>query len=146
MNNATLRDVIILVTRVAVGIVFIAHGWQKVDEWGLDGTSAAFDQMGVPLPTLSAWFAAIVELVGGAALVLGAAVPVVALLLAVDMLGAFIIVHAGNGVFVSGNGFELVLTLTAATLLFAVLGAGKYSVDHLVAPRLRLGSRRTASV
>ncbi|MDI6099442.1 DoxX family protein [Actinoplanes sp. NEAU-A12] len=136
MNNTMLRDLTLLVTRVALGVVFIAHGWQKFDEWGLDGTAAAFGQMGVPLPTASAWFAAIIELAGGVALIAGLAVPLVALLLAVDMIGALLIVHAGNGVFVSAGGFELVLTLAAAALLLGVSGAGRFSVDRLVAPRL----------
>ncbi|ONI83731.1 hypothetical protein ALI22I_35330 [Saccharothrix sp. ALI-22-I] len=61
-----LKDVAALIGRIGVGVVFIAHGWQKVTEWGLDGTATAFAGMGVPLPTLSAWFATIVELAGGA--------------------------------------------------------------------------------
>ncbi|GAA2569596.1 DoxX family protein [Winogradskya consettensis] len=136
MNTTTLRDVVLLITRIAVGVVLVAHGWQKFTEGGLDGTGASFDQMGVPLPVVSAWFAAIVELAGGIALIAGIAVPVVGLLLAADMLGAFFIVHLSNGVFVAGNGYELVLTLAAAALLFAAIGAGRYSIDRLLAPRL----------
>ncbi|MFD4248360.1 DoxX family protein [Amycolatopsis thermoflava] len=131
-----MRDLAVLVARVAVGLIFVAHGWQKFTEWGLAGTSAAFGQMGVPLPSVSAWFAALVELAGGAALVAGLAVPVAGLLLALDMVGAFVLVHAGNGVFVSGNGFELVLTLAAAALILAAVGGGRFSLDHLIAPRL----------
>ncbi|GAA1658147.1 DoxX family protein [Actinoplanes couchii] len=136
MNTTIPRDVALLIARVVVGIVFIAHGWQKFNEWGLDGTSAAFGQMGVPLPTVSAWFAAIVELAGGIALVAGVAVPLVSLLLVVNMVGAFVLVHVSNGVFVDNGGFELVAVLGAAALVFAVLGAGRYSVDRLLAPRL----------
>lgn len=144
MKNSV-RDVVLLVTRIAVGGVFLAHGWQKLTEWGLDGTAASFDQMGVPLPTASAWFAAFVELAGGAALIAGLAVPVVGVLLALDMLGAFLLVHAGNGVFVGGNGYELVLTLGAAALLFAALGAGRFSLDRLLAPRLPFLARPEAA-
>ncbi|MEU0465193.1 DoxX family protein [Amycolatopsis sp. NPDC006131] len=136
MNKSALRDLAVLVARAAVGLIFVAHGWQKFTEWGLAGTSAAFGQMGVPLPSVSAWFAALVELAGGAALVAGLAVPVAGLLLALDMVGAFVLVHAGNGVFVSGNGFELVLTLAAAALILAAVGGGRFSLDHLIAPRL----------
>jgi putative oxidoreductase len=145
MNNTTLRDVVLLITRVAVGVVFVAHGWQKFTEWGLSGTGAAFDQMGVPLPTVSAWFAAIVELVGGVALIAGIAVPVVGLLLALDMIGAFLIVHISNGLFVSGNGYELVLALASTAVLFVVVGGGRYSVDRLIAPRLPQGLRPAVS-
>jgi putative oxidoreductase len=136
---APARDLAVLVTRVAVGLVFVAHGWQKLSTNGIDGTAAFFDQVGVPAASAAAWFAALVELVGGAALVLGLAVPVAGLLLLIDMIGAFVFVHAGAGLFVDQGGYELVLVLGAAALLFAVLGAGRYSADHLLA-----GGRRTA--
>ena len=93
MNNAVLRDVAVLIARIALGVVFIAHGWQKFNEWGMDGTAGSFEQMGVPVPTVSAWFSAIVEVVGGALLIVGLAVPVAGLLLLVNMLGALFIVH-----------------------------------------------------
>jgi putative oxidoreductase len=134
---APARDLALLVARVAVGIVFLAHGWQKLNTFGVDGTSAAFAQMGVPLPTASAWFAALVETLGGAALIVGAAVPLVGLLLIADMAGAYLFVHAGHGLFLDKNGYEFVLTLAAASLVFAVVGPGRYSVDALLAGRRR---------
>ncbi|MEU5944880.1 DoxX family protein [Micromonospora sp. NPDC047465] len=133
----TVRDVAMLLARIGVGIVFFAHGWQKLVTNGVDGTAAFFDQAGVPLPTLSAWFATGVELLGGAALLLGAVVPIAGVLLALDMLGAFIFVHAGNGLFVDKGGYELVLVLGAASLLLAAVGAGRLSVDHLLTGRRR---------
>jgi putative oxidoreductase len=136
---APARDLALLLTRVAVGLVFLAHGWQKLFTNGIDGTAAFFDQAGVPAAAAAAWFAALVEVAGGAALVLGLAVPVAGLLLLVNMLGAFVFVHAGAGLFVDQGGYELVLTLGAAALLLAVLGAGRFSVDNLLA-----GRRRTA--
>jgi putative oxidoreductase len=136
---APARDLAVLVTRVAVGLVFVAHGWQKLVTNGIDGTAAFLDQAGVPAASAAAWSAALVELVGGAALVLGVAVPVAGLLLVLDMIGAFVFVHAGAGLFVDQGGYELVLVLGAAALLLAVLGGGRYSVDHLLA-----GRRRTA--
>jgi putative oxidoreductase len=136
---APARDLALLLARVAVGLVFVAHGWQKLFTNGIDGTAAFFDQVGVPAASAAAWFAAAVELAGGAALVVGVAVPVAGLLLLVNMLGALVFVHAGAGLFVDQGGYELVLTLGAAALLLAVLGAGRYSVDHLLT-----GRRRTA--
>jgi putative oxidoreductase len=136
---APARDIAVLLTRVAVGLVFLAHGWQKLFTNGIDGTAAFFDQAGVPAASAAAWFAALVELAGGAALVVGLAVPVAGLLLLADMLGAFVFVHAGAGLFVEQGGSELVLTLGAAALVLAVLGAGRLSVDHLLAGRRRTG-------
>jgi putative oxidoreductase len=132
---APARDLALLVARLGLGVVFIAHGWQKLVTNGVEGTAGFFDSVGVPLPTLSAWFATLVELVGGGLLVLGLAVPVAGLLLAVDMVGAWLFVHRGNGVFVTENGWELVLALGVASLVLAAVGAGKYSVDHLLARR-----------
>lgn len=134
---APARDLAVLVTRLAVGVVFFAHGWQKLFTNGIDGTAAFFDQVGVPAAPAAAWFAAVVELAGGAALVLGLAVPVAALLLLLDMIGAFAFVHAGAGLFVDQGGYELVLVLGAATLLLAAIGPGRFSLDHLLTGRRR---------
>jgi putative oxidoreductase len=142
---APARDTALLLARLAVGAVFFAHGWQKLFTNGVDGTAAFFGQAGVPMPTLSTWFAVVVELVGGAALVLGLAVPAAALLLVIDMLGAFLFVHAGSGLFVAQNGYELVLVLAAASLVLGALGAGRFSLDHALLSRLRGSSRRDSS-
>ena len=127
---APVRDIALLLARVGVGVIFFAHGWQKLFTNGISGTAAFFTQVGVPLPTVSAWIATILELAGGAALIVGIAVPVAGVLLALDMLGAFIFVHAGNGIFVTKNGYELVLALGVTSLLLAAVGAGRISVDH----------------
>ena len=127
-----LVDVALLVGRVLLGVLFFAHGWQKLFTNGIKGTAAFFDQSGVPAPTASAWVAGVLELVGGALLVLGLVVPVAALLLVLDMLGAYLFVHAGNGLFIDQGGFELVGALGAGCLLLLALGGGRYSVDHQV--------------
>ncbi|BCJ69161.1 DoxX family protein [Polymorphospora rubra] len=137
------QDLAILLARIGIGVVFVAHGWQKLVTNGMDATAAGFGQMGVPLPTLSAWFAALVELVGGAALILGAALPVAGVLLAVDMLGAYLFAHAGNGIFVGDGGAELVLALGVAALLFAAIGSGRFGVDDRLGSRLRRSPART---
>jgi putative oxidoreductase len=134
------RNLVLLLARVAIGMVFFAHGWQKLFTNGVDGTAAFFEKAGVPAAHLSAWYAALVELIGGAALVLGIAVPVAGTLLALDMLGAYLFVHAGNGMFVEEHGYELVLTLGAASLLLAAVGPGRYSLDHVL-----FGRRKAAA-
>ncbi|MEV6413709.1 DoxX family protein [Kribbella sp. NPDC051718] len=124
------RDLVLLIARVGLGVVFIAHGWQKFRTNGLDGTAAGFDQMGVPAPTLSAYYAAAVELIGGAALVLGVLTTVAGVLLAIDMAGAFLFVHMSNGVFVADGGWELVVVLGLFALALAAIGAGRFSLDN----------------
>ncbi|MDP9498251.1 MAG: DoxX family protein [Actinomycetota bacterium] len=137
---APVRDAALLLARIAIGVIFLAHGWQKFFTNGIDGTTRFFTSAGVPVPGLSAWAATVLELVGGGALVLGVAVPVVGVLLALDMLGAFFFVHAGKGIFVAQGGWELVLALGVTSLLLAALGAGRLSVDHALFGR-RSGTR-----
>jgi putative oxidoreductase len=127
-----LSDVALLISRVALGVILLAHGWQKFDEWTLDGTAAAFADMGIPAATAAATFTTFVEMIGGAALILGAFTPLVALLNIANLVGALALVHAANGVFVGDNGYELVLALAAGLLVIATLGAGKFSVDGLL--------------
>ena len=131
---ARARDVALLVARIAVGVVFIAHGWQKLGG-GIGGTAKMFTMMGVPVPGVSAVYATFVELVGGAALIVGAAVPLFGALLFLDMAGAFVFVHAGHGLFADKGGFELVLTLGVAALLLAATGSGRFGLDALITTR-----------
>jgi putative oxidoreductase len=132
-----IRDIVALIARVGIGVIFIAHGWRKVFTDGVGETAAGFREAGVPLPGLSAWFVALVELFGGLAMIIGLLVPVAGVLLAAIMLGAFVFVHAEHGVFVDEGGGELVFALGATSLLLAVTGAGRLSLDHLWRPLTR---------
>lgn len=136
-TTTTRQDVVLLIGRVALGIVLIAHGAQKLFTNGIAGTTAGFTQMGIPAPGISAWFAALVEFGGGIALIAGVLVPLVGVLVAINMAGALFFVHAANGVFVGDGGYELVLVIGALALVLAGTGAGAYSVD-----RALQGSRR----
>lgn len=139
MNPATripyLSDIGLLIGRVALGVVFVAHGWQKLNDLGHSGVTKMFEGMDVPAASLSAYYSTWVEFVAGLALIAGAAVPIAGLLLVIDMAGAFWFVHKGNGIFVTDNGYELVLILGGAALAFALAGAGRFSVDGLLFDR-----------
>jgi putative oxidoreductase len=129
------RDIALLVARILLGVVLIAHGAQKLFSYGFDGTSAAFGKMGVPLPQVSAAYASVVELVGGGLLVLGAATTIVSVLVVLDMLGASLTTGSYASVFVETHGFELEASLLVGALLLLVAGAGRFSVDHLLLAR-----------
>ncbi len=129
MNNPAVRDTALLLLRIALGVVFIAHGWDKAFQVGTDETAAMWEQMDIPQPTLSVWVVSIVEMAGGALLALGLLTPAVAGLLALDMVAAFYFVHLGNGLFVDDGGGELVIVLFAACLILVVFGAGRASLD-----------------
>ncbi|MGW5386118.1 DoxX family protein [Nocardia sp. NPDC003963] len=133
---STLRNLLILLARAGLGIVFLAHGWQKFFTNGIATTQRGFESMGAPLPDISAIAAAGIELVGGAGLILGAITPIWAVLLFADMAGAYLITHMGNGLFVNGGGSELVVGLGAGTLLLLCTGAGRFSLDGMAADRV----------
>ncbi|WP_214370018.1 DoxX family protein [Pseudonocardia sp. H11422] len=129
------RDVALLVARIVLGVVLIAHGWQKLATNGIAATIDAFAGIGVPLAPVAAVVATAVELVGGVLLVAGAATAVVGGLVVLTMLGAGLFVHTGNGIFAADGGWELVGVIAAAALALAATGAGRFSVDHAVASR-----------
>ena len=117
------------ILRIVVGIVFIVHGAQKLFVFGIGGVTAGFQQMHIPLATVAAPGVAILEFVGGIALVIGLFTRVVALLLAIDMIGAILFVHGRNGFFLP-MGYEFAFSLMGACVALAVAGAGEYSVDN----------------
>lgn len=135
-------DVSLLLLRLVVGGVMVAHGAQKLFDQGLEATVGGFAGMGVPLPEVLAPFVIGVELLGGVLIVLGAALPIVGVLVAVDMLVAALLVHAPFGVFAGDGGWELVAALGAGALALAVVGGGRLGIDGALSGRSR---RRVAA-
>lgn len=139
--SRTVSDAVILVARVALGVILFAHGWQKFFTNGIDAVSQGFESMDVPAATLSAIFAATVELVGGALLIIGLLTPLVGILVVLDMLGAWFFVHADAGtIFAADGGYELVLALAAGAALVGAVGGGRFSLDRLILGRIKAGN------
>lgn len=132
-NNMTTQEWAILILRVTVGIIFVAHGGQKLLMMGFGGVAGFFGSLGIPMPMIAAVVVTLLELVGGLALILGIGTRYVAALLVVDMLVAMATVHVANGFFVSDGGYELVLLLAAGALYFAIAGPGHFSLDARLA-------------
>lgn len=128
-----------LILRVVVGIVFMAHGAQKLfggfGGSGLEGTAGFFASVGLVPGYLMALLAGSAEFFGGFALVVGLLVRPAAVALAFAMLVAIFAVHWGKGFFSSKGGWEYALTLCAASLSLLFSGAGRASLDGAMSGR-----------
>jgi putative oxidoreductase len=120
--------------RAVVGSVFLAHGIQKFFTFGLHGVAGAFASMGVPVPGVTSVLVSVVELLGGAALILGFMTRWAAALNGFDMIVAILLVHLKNGFF-NPMGIEFPLTLLAACIVLVIHGPGATSVDGALAKR-----------
>ncbi len=130
-GNSTKAALGLTLLRVAVGLVFLAHGAQKLFVFGLPGVTGAFGHMGVPLAGVVGPLVALLEFLGGLALVIGLLTRLAAFGLAIDMLGAIVLVHARNGFFLP-NGFEYAFSLLAATVALLLTGPGALALDNLL--------------
>ena len=122
--------------RIGGGIIFTAHGSQKLFGWfggyGLEGTAGWMDSIGLSPGIFMATLAGSAEFFGGLLLIIGLLVRPAALLLAITMLVAILAVHSGNGLFLTNNGSEFGLALLAISLALVVRGAGSVSVDRFI--------------
>ena len=133
-SNPRQQGFALALVRIITGIVFIAHGYQKLFVMGISGTQGGFTKMGVPMPTITAPLVTFLEFFGGIGLVIGLLTRLIALGLTFDMLGAIATVHLANGFFLP-KGYEFVLTLMVASLALVVGGPGRLSVDNLIASK-----------
>ncbi|MBC7894031.1 MAG: DoxX family protein [Cytophagaceae bacterium] len=117
--------------RVATGVIFAAHGAQKLFVYGFGGVTGAFAGMGVPLPGITGPLVALLEFFGGLAIVAGLLTRLAGVGLSITMLGAIGLVHLGAGFF-NPNGVEFPLALFSASAALALTGAGRYSLDALL--------------
>jgi putative oxidoreductase len=124
----------LLVVRIIVGLLFVGHGAQKlfgvVGGYGVSGTGAAFEAMGMRPGKLNAVAAGAAEFAAGVLLVLGLLTPLAAALVIAVMIVAIATVHLGKGIWASGGGFELNLVYIAIVFALAGVGAGDWSLDH----------------
>ena len=136
MLLATNSSIAGLILRVPVGIIFVAHGAQKLFGWfggyGLEGTGQWLASIGLEPGYLMALLAGSAEFFGGIALIIGLLTRPAAAVTAFAMLVAIFSVHFSNGLLLSNNGYEYALVLFAAAVAMAVQGAGRYSVDRVL--------------
>jgi putative oxidoreductase len=134
---ALANDFGLLAIRGMVGVVFIFHGAQKLFGWwgggGLGATAGFMEQIGLPLPGVSAFMAGAAEFFGGLALVLGLGTRLAAVPLVFTMLVASFVVH-GGAFSARESGMEYPLTLAVVTLGLALTGGGRVGLETLVCP------------
>src|SRR5664279_368602 len=120
----------LLILRVMVGIVMVAHGYNHIFRGGkIKGTAGWFESLGMKPGILHAWLASLTELGAGMMLIVGLLTPLAAAGVVGVMLVALITNHIKNGFFIfrPGEGYEYVLTLCMVGLAIGAVGAGKYS-------------------
>lgn len=123
-------DFAMLVLRVGIGLVIIAHGANHARSLG--GTASWFERVGFKNARLQASMSAWVEIGVGVLLVIGLLTPLASAGLVATMFVAFWAIHRHNGFFIfrPGEGWEYVGTLALAGLAVGIAGAGRASVDH----------------
>jgi putative oxidoreductase len=136
------RDLVLLLARIGLGIIMIAHAKLEWDFAGgsLTGVGQLFAQSGIPLPAITGPANVLFEFVGGAAMIIGLAVPIVGVLMALNMVGAWVLVHTSPLFSMDHNGPELAITIALLSLLLAVIGSGRFGVDHVIIARRKAGA------
>lgn len=135
---STSDDVVLTTLRLVLGVVYFAHGAQKMLGWfggyGFQGTMGFFTHMGMPAPV--AFLVICTEFFGGLGLIVGLLTRIAALGIGVEMIGAIFMVHMPNGFFMNwagnqkGEGFEYHLLAIAMSAALLLRGAGAFSVDR----------------
>ena len=125
------QEVALGLLRVVIGIIFLAHGYQKLLVWGVHGVAGTFGQLGMPLPVVSAYLASFAEFFGGLALVLGFGTRLAAMPVGFTMLVALLQVHLKGGFFLP-TGFEYVLMLLAGSVVLVIGGGGAFALDNVI--------------
>lgn len=123
-----------LALRLSAGVIFVAHGAQKLfgsfGGYGLEGTGQWMASVGLEPGYLMALAAGGAEFFGGIALLIGLLTRPAALMLAITMAVAIFAVHLPNGLFMSNDGYEYGLALLGISVALMFSGGGKYSLDR----------------
>jgi putative oxidoreductase len=148
-KDALWREWAPLPLRLMIGYGFLAHGCAKLSR-GPAGFARLLEQIGAPLPEVTAWVSTFVEILGGLAILAGALVAVVSIPLIVMMLVAMFTVHlrygfsaintiglTADGPQFGPPGYEVNLLYIAGLLALILCGAGPFSIDRLLARRRR---------
>ncbi len=128
-SYSDLQAAALLIIRIIVGVAMILHGWGKIQNpFGWMGPDAA-------VPGILQFLAALSEFGGGIALVLGLLFRVASIGLVITMLVATLLHAVIKGdpfVGMGGPSYELALVYFGISILFLVMGPGKFSIDKVI--------------
>jgi putative oxidoreductase len=124
MINSSTAPYGVLLLRLSLGVLFLAHVGLKIFVFSVPGFVSFFGSLG--LPAIAAYGVIALELLGGVALILGIYVRWISVVLAVEMLGTIVMVHGANGwEFTNkGGGWEYPAFWAVALVCLALLGEG----------------------
>jgi putative oxidoreductase len=132
MVETDAANLALLLLRVTLGVVMLAHGMNHIIGGGkIEGTAGWFESLGMRPGRLHAWLASLTEVGAGAMLIVGLVTPLAAAGAVGVMVVAWITNHRTNGFFIfrPGEGYEYVMTLTFVGVAVGLLGAGEWSID-----------------
>ena len=128
-------DLALLILRLALSVVFLAHGWNHLFRGGrIAGTTRWFASLGMQPARVHAVVASFGEIIAAGLLFLGFLVPVGCAIVVGTMTVAWVTNHARNGFFIfrPGEGYEYVMVLVALGVGLGGLGGGRLSLDHVL--------------
>lgn len=121
-------NILVLVGRILISVIFITSGYAKLTSIG--GTAGYFGGLGLPAPMVTAWVVALLEFVGGLAILVGFKTRIAALLLALFCAGSALIAHFDFADQMQSIQFMKNLAIAGGLLVLAAFGPAALSVDR----------------
>jgi putative oxidoreductase len=137
MISTRISDVVTALFRVVVGLLFTLHGVASL--FGVFGGNRGSGEA-IPFGTWPGWYAAVIQFVGGALVLVGMSTRIAATICSGSMAYAYFVVHQPEALLPLNNGGELAALFCWSFLLVAALGGGRWSVDAVLA---RIRNRST---
>ncbi|WP_295808519.1 DoxX family protein [uncultured Nitratireductor sp.] len=122
------QNALVLIGRILISVIFIVSGYGKIT--GIGGTAGYFGNIGLPLPVVTAWVVALLELLGGIAILVGFQTRIAALLLALFCVASGVIAHFDFADQMQSIMFMKNLSMAGGLLVLAAFGPGALSLER----------------
>ncbi|MDO5084257.1 MAG: DoxX family protein [Arachnia propionica] len=129
------KDIALMLTRIVMGVVMVAHGWHRWQNEGVSAEAALLESLGLPNPGLIIWLVIGFEVIGGILLIFGLATPLVGLGLMVLNITIIILVRSEH-FYAHDDGWEYNAVMAVVGLMLLAHGSGRAGLDNLfIQPR-----------